>query len=217
MPLTQLYGPAVRRKRFHRPVGFTVLHQCIRPLIGALCAPGHHGYQRGRVLIKRPASNGPNGSPGFACAGKTGPPFRLILSQTSAGNGLCHRFLLVRSSSFVRAVSRSFVPACPACRAPRARAVKAGRSSRPPAGLGLVWGLRSQALFHGTLHFLTSFIPVSLFDLESRFFAPTRTCWKSPRAGGVKAGRRYALASARSFPGRALTVPSTAARLLWSG
>jgi len=23
-----------------------VLHQCIRPLIGACCAPGHHGYQR---------------------------------------------------------------------------------------------------------------------------------------------------------------------------
>src|SRR6266478_10219048 len=22
-----------------------VLHQCIRPLIGACCAPGHHGYQ----------------------------------------------------------------------------------------------------------------------------------------------------------------------------
>ena len=23
-----------------------VLHQCIRPLIGVCCAPGHHGYQR---------------------------------------------------------------------------------------------------------------------------------------------------------------------------
>jgi hypothetical protein len=27
-----------------------VLHQCIRPLIGA-CAPGHHGYQRACDLI----------------------------------------------------------------------------------------------------------------------------------------------------------------------
>src|SRR5262249_16526561 len=37
------------------------------------------------------ASNGPNGSPGFACAGKTGPPSRFILSQTSAGKrALCH-------------------------------------------------------------------------------------------------------------------------------
>jgi hypothetical protein len=28
-----------------------VLHQCIRPLIGACCAPGHHGYQRACDLI----------------------------------------------------------------------------------------------------------------------------------------------------------------------
>jgi hypothetical protein len=30
-------------------------------------------------------------------------------------------------------------------------------------------------IFYSTLHFL-HFIPVSLFDLESRFFAPTHTC-----------------------------------------
>src|SRR6266481_8981853 len=28
-----------------------VLHQCIRPLIGACCAPGHHGYQRDGVVF----------------------------------------------------------------------------------------------------------------------------------------------------------------------
>jgi len=28
-----------------------VLHQCIRPLIGARTAPGHHGYQRACDLI----------------------------------------------------------------------------------------------------------------------------------------------------------------------
>ena len=28
-----------------------VLHQCIRPLIGVCCAPGHHGYQRAFELI----------------------------------------------------------------------------------------------------------------------------------------------------------------------
>src|SRR6266702_8983262 len=61
-----------------------VLHQCIRPLIGACCAPGHHGYQRAFELISGQASNGPFGSPVFACAGKTDPPC-LILSQTSAG------------------------------------------------------------------------------------------------------------------------------------
>src|SRR5712692_1609320 len=63
-----------------------VLHQCIRPLIGA-CAPGHHGYQRACDLISGQASTGPFGSPVFACAGKTDPPSRLILSQTSAGKG----------------------------------------------------------------------------------------------------------------------------------
>src|ERR1700740_1037331 len=54
-----------------------VLHQCIRPLIGA-CAPGHHGYQRACVLISGQASTGPCGSPVFACAGKTDPPSLLI-------------------------------------------------------------------------------------------------------------------------------------------
>ncbi len=103
--MTRMYGPAVRRKRFRRSGGFAVLHQCIRPLIGAVCAPGHHGYQRACVLISGQASNGPNGSPGFACAGKTGPPSRFILSQTSAGKtGLCHRSLLDQCSSFVRAM-----------------------------------------------------------------------------------------------------------------
>ena len=53
-----MYGPAVRRKRFRRSGGFAVLHQCIRPLIGAVCAPGHHGYQRACVLITGQASSG---------------------------------------------------------------------------------------------------------------------------------------------------------------
>jgi hypothetical protein len=50
-------------------------------------------------------------------------------------------------------------------------------------------------LFHGILQFLPSVIPVSLFDLESRFFAPTHMCWTPARAGAVKAGRRSAVAS----------------------
>jgi hypothetical protein len=83
--LTQMYGPAARCKRFSSSCRFAVLHQCIRPLIGAF-APGHHGYQRACVLISGQASSGPFGSPVFACAGKTEPPSRLILSQTSAGN-----------------------------------------------------------------------------------------------------------------------------------
>src|SRR6476620_2836189 len=76
--------PCVARG-FRRDGGRVVLHQCIRLLIGACCAPSHHGYQRACGLISGPASNGPFGSPVLACAGKTDPPSRLVLSQTSAG------------------------------------------------------------------------------------------------------------------------------------
>jgi hypothetical protein len=96
--------PCVARG-FRRSVGSSVLHQCIRPLIGA-SAPGHHGYQRACVLISGQASNGPCGPPVFACAGKTGPPSRFILSQTSAGNDCWAMSSLAphRCSSFVRAM-----------------------------------------------------------------------------------------------------------------
>src|SRR6202140_2498594 len=76
-----------------------VLHQCIRPLIGAH-APGHHGYQRACDLISVQASTGPSGSPVFACAGKTEPPSRLILSQTSAGKSYRSGYVIAGSSSF---------------------------------------------------------------------------------------------------------------------
>ena len=108
--------PCVARG-FHRSVGFAVLHQCIRPLIGACCAPGHHGYQRACGLISCQASNGPFGSPGFASAGKTGPPFRFILSQTSAGK-----------RDYVIALSRSVQFLC-SCR-------EAVPSSRPAGCAG---------------------------------------------------------------------------------
>ena len=65
-----------------------VLHQYIRPLIGACCAPGHHGYQRACDLITGQASTGHSGHQVFARTGKTDPPSHLILSQTSAGNRL---------------------------------------------------------------------------------------------------------------------------------
>ena len=77
----------------------------------------------------------------------------------------------------------------------RARAYpRTQRLSCLAAHVGLVWGLRSQAPIsrHSPL---SSFIAVSLFDLESRFFAPTHMCWTPARAGAVKAGRRSAVAS----------------------
>src|ERR1700726_2775553 len=103
--------PCVARG-FRRSVGSSVLHQCIRPLIGA-CAPGHHGYQRACVLISGQASSGPFGSPVFACAGKTEPPSLLIPLADLGWKlliGLRHRLLLISLSSFVRAKGRSFAP-----------------------------------------------------------------------------------------------------------
>src|SRR5215831_10997668 len=38
-------------RRLLRVGGCAVLHQCIRPLIGAFCAPGHYGYQRACGLL----------------------------------------------------------------------------------------------------------------------------------------------------------------------
>src|SRR5712672_2890657 len=94
-----MYGPAVRCKRFSSSCRFAVLHQCIRPLIGAF-APGHHGYQRACVLISGQASIGPFGSPVFACAGKTDPPSLLILSQTWAGKAYQSGYVIAGTSFF---------------------------------------------------------------------------------------------------------------------
>src|SRR6202171_1883232 len=137
--LTLMYGPAVRCKRFSSSCRFAVLHQCIRPLIGAF-APGHHGYQRACVLISGQASTGPFGSPVFACAGKTDPPSLLIPLADLGWKlliGLCHRLLLISPSSFVRAKGRSFVPARRTSIASRAGAVKAGRRAWLAAGSGV--------------------------------------------------------------------------------
>src|SRR6516164_2315108 len=82
-----MYGPAVRSKKIST---IRRWRSCIN--VSGLClehrAPGHHGYQRACDLVSGPASSRPFGSPGFACAGKTEPPSRLVLSQTSADNKL---------------------------------------------------------------------------------------------------------------------------------
>src|SRR5262249_48103754 len=83
--LTQMYGPAVRCKKTSPSGGYAVLHQCIRPLLGAFCAPGHHGYQRACDLISVQASMG---HLGHQCSHAPGRPILhlgFILSQTSAG------------------------------------------------------------------------------------------------------------------------------------
>jgi hypothetical protein len=93
-----MYGPAARCKKISPICRMWVLHQCIRPHVGACRAPGHHGYQRACDLITVQASTGPFGSPVFACAGKTDPPSRLILSQTSAGKSYRSDYVIAGSS-----------------------------------------------------------------------------------------------------------------------
>src|SRR5271167_3492074 len=100
--MTQLYGPAVRCKRF-RQAGVSGLASMYPVSDWSCFAPDHHGYQRACGLIIGQTSNGPVGSPVFACAGKTDPPSLLILSQTSAGNA--YRFGYVIASSTFRAVA----------------------------------------------------------------------------------------------------------------
>ena len=58
---------------------------------------------------------------------------------------------------------------------------------------------------------------VSLFDLEARFFAPTRTSLTPARAEAVKVGRRTDLTACPAVASHTLTASSTTARLVRSG
>jgi hypothetical protein len=69
--------------------------------------------------------------------------------------------------------------------------IEAMRIDAGPPCMGLT---KSSTYFTHSL-LPSSFIPVSLFDLESRFFAPTRSITKLARAGAVKVGRRPNLAA----------------------
>jgi hypothetical protein len=81
--MTQMCGPAVRCKG-KRELESTVLHQCIRPRVGAR-APDHHGNPRAPELISGHASKGLCGSSVLGCAGRTISPSLVFLSQTSLG------------------------------------------------------------------------------------------------------------------------------------
>src|SRR5882724_1980178 len=82
-----MYGPAVRCKRFRRS-GVSGLAS-MYPVSdwNSLCAGPSWISARMRSHY-RTGLIGPFGSPVFACAGKTDPPSLLILSQTSAGEGV---------------------------------------------------------------------------------------------------------------------------------
>ncbi len=106
-----MYGPAVRRKRFSsiwRICGLASMYPASD--WSELCSGPPWISARVRSHY-RTGLSGPNGSPVFARAGKTDPPSRLILSQTSAGNR-CWGYvmiLLISRSSFVRAEGRLFL------------------------------------------------------------------------------------------------------------
>src|SRR6202790_607742 len=127
LSLTLMYGPAARCKGFSSSCRFAVLHQCIRPLIGAF-APGHHGYQRACVLISGQALSGAirvtsvrmrrEDRSSISTCPLADLGWKLLI-------GLRHRLLLISPSSFVRAKGRSFVPARRTSIASRAGAVKA--------------------------------------------------------------------------------------------
>jgi len=75
--------PCVARG-FRRVGGPAVLHQCIRPLIGGFCAPGHHGYQRACDLVTGQASMG---HLGHQCSHAPGRPILHLVSNPLADLG----------------------------------------------------------------------------------------------------------------------------------
>src|SRR5262249_37106154 len=110
-----------------------VLHQCIRPQLGACCAPGHHGYQRAFELINGQASNGP-----FGCHQGSHAPGRpilhrcLILSQTSAGKVFLVTSSIVPHFALFLCSCLAVVPSSRPARADAPRAK--GRQGRPSWG-----------------------------------------------------------------------------------
>jgi len=94
--VTRMYGPAVRRQRFSSSWWQAVLHQCIRPLIGACWAPGHHGNQRACDLISGQTSAG---HLGHQCSRAPGRPILHLVSSSRrprrVENGLHHCVFLI--------------------------------------------------------------------------------------------------------------------------
>jgi len=101
----------------------------------------------------------------------------------------------------------------PSCRV----AVKDGRTFRGhPKGLSLYGAFIVKRFQSSDLSFFLS-RSVSLFDLESRFFAPTRTCRRPARAGAVKVGRRSGLAARSAVSRPCLDSPEHGGRLVVVG
>jgi len=105
----------------------TVLHQCIRPRVGAH-APDHHGNPRASDLITGHASEGYWGHQFSDALGKTISPSLLFLSQTSVGKRSwrlhrvspdCEHFVLIHAAwdaGFIGLISK--LRPRPPCRTP---------------------------------------------------------------------------------------------------
>src|SRR6516162_5914263 len=121
-----------------------------------------------------------------ACTGRSAgfSPLYGALEVKHLFSRILHFFHFLHTSFFVRLG----IPTHTCWRPAHAGAVKVGRRS-------CMGPSKSSTYFHAFSTSFTSFIPVSLFDLESRFFAPTHTCWRPARAGAVKVGRRSGLAA----------------------
>jgi hypothetical protein len=104
--MTHLYGPAVRCKRISSIWRLAVLHQCIRPLIGArfVLRAIMDISARAFSLADRPRM-GQTGHQGSHAPGR--PVLHLVSSSRrprQENGGLCHRSLPNQCSSFVRAM-----------------------------------------------------------------------------------------------------------------
>src|ERR1700730_15247204 len=78
--------------------------------------------------------------------------------------------------------------------------------------LCLVWGFACQGVSARRRTFYSSSVP--LFDLEARFFVPTRTSLTPARAEAVKVGRRTNLTACPAVARPPLTASSTPASLV---
>jgi len=138
--LTQMYGPAVRRKKFRRS-GWAVLHQCIRPLIGAVFCSGP-SWISARVRSRyRTSLKWTIWVTSVRSRREDRPPSLRFLSQTSAGKlGLLrlHRVAPLPSPHFSGSTGGlSLVPTCACSTAASGELVRAGRHGELDPGSAL--------------------------------------------------------------------------------
>ncbi len=111
-----------------------VLHQCIRPLIGACCAPGHHGYQRACDLINGQASTG---HLGHQCSHAPGRPIlHFVLSSRRPRLETVDRVTSSLARYFAQFLCSS-QGSVPSSRPAERRSRRAQGRSRPAVALGL--------------------------------------------------------------------------------